>query len=157
MQAQQLRRLYYRLFLLYSQFLRYRSVSLSTAKLTSAERGIYLATYLYHVSCLTEVCCLGTPCDTRFLCVFHDRHFIRKALDNFQRKKEKNQYIGPLPHPLASLACSSAGSTDCTRSRLTTQLIAISYKFIICPICLKFSHKFLHIYIIQLHFKHNKA
>ena len=63
------------------------------------------------VICVTEVCCPGNR-HTRFLCMLHDRYLVTKALESLQKKK--NQYIGPLPHPLPSLACSSARSTHCT-------------------------------------------
>ena len=69
-------------------------------------------------------------------------------------RKEKNQYIGPLPHPLPSLVCRPHGSIwlDSVAPNYST---CISHNFFIfCPICLKFFTQ-LSTYIL-LHFKNTK-
>ena len=96
-------------------------ISLSTAKLRSTERGTHFATFPHEVWWL--VCYWGVLSrHTRFLCILHDRYFVRKALDSFQRK---NQYIGPLPHPFPTLPCMVVrlAKYDYIRSRLTTQIV----------------------------------
>ena len=109
-------------------------ISLSTAKLWSGESGTYFATYPHEVWCVTEVCCPGIPISFAY---YMTRHLVRISLDSIQRK---NQYIGPLPHPLPSLA-GGMGWLKWLQAVTPNYSNCISYNFLIfCQICLKFSH-----------------
>ena len=111
----------------------------------------YFATYHHQVLCVTEVCCPGIA--TCFLCILHDRNFITIALECL---KKKNQYIGPLPHPLPSLACRPLG-LFWLQAITPNYSTCISYNFIFCRICLKFSHKFFTHILIHLKYKKGKS
>ena len=113
------------------------------SKLRSGKRGAFFAISPHEVLCVTEVCCPGTLVS---LAYYFTRHFVRIALKSLQRK---NQYIGPLPHSLPSLAC-RPGLLKWLHSVTSNYSTCISYNFIFCPICLKFSHKFLHTYCFIL-------
>ena len=131
---------------LYNRVLSYRSV-----KPAQKRREGYI---FRNLSLWSLVCYWGLECwHTSFLCILHDRHFVRIAFDSIQRN---NQYIGPLPHPLPSLACGTAGPIwlHAITSNYST---CKSYNFFIfCTIFLKFPHKFLHTHsFILTIIKHN--
>ena len=83
-------------------------LSLGKASSDAAGRGIYFATSLHHVWCVT------------------DRHSVAIALWCVEKK---NQHIGPLPHPLPSPCLALP---DCTRSLITSQIVqAITSSFFV--------------------------
>ena len=87
------------------------------------------------------------PRHTCSLCILQYRTFVTIALECLEKK---NQYIGPLHHPLPSLACRPLG-LFWLQAVTPNYSTCISYNFFIfCPICLKFSHKFPHTYCFIL-------
>ena len=93
---------------------------------------------------------------TCFLFILHVRNVRRNIIGQFSKKK---QYITPLSHPLPSLKWVAARSNMTAGSKPVTSKYSncIRYNFFIfCPICMKFSHNFLHTYSFILGIiKHN--
>ena len=113
-------------------------------------RATYFATSFYQVSSVTDVRCPdhGGTRHNRFLCILHDRYLVSIALESLEKKK--SIHCGPLTHPLPSLACRPPG-LPWLHPVTPNYSNCISYNFFIfCPICLEFSHKFLHTYCFIL-------
>ena len=116
---------------------------LGKASSNAGRRGTYYATYLQQVSYVTEVCCPGIPVSF----AHYMRHYVTIALESLEKKKSIHWIITPSPSTYPPLPAICLAQSDYKRSSLTTQLVYLSYNFFIfCPICLKFSHKFLHTY-----------
>ena len=101
----------------------------------------------------TEACVCRTVQPDLFPLHIHDTYVVPITLDRLQKK----QYIGPLPHPLPS-PWVRIGWWHRLQDITSKCSNCISYNlFIFCPICMKFSHKFLHTYCFILCIKKKKS
>ena len=83
-------------------------ISLSKASSDQAG-GVHISQPTSITSGVLLRCAVQAYCCLPFLCILHDTHFVTKALESLQKKKSIASYIGPLPHPLHSLACRLLG------------------------------------------------
>ena len=129
----------------YSRVSSYRSVM--PAELM-AEGYTFRNLLLWHLEWYWGLChvCSGTAArPLSFAFTWH----IRRS-NNTRQVTKKKKYIGPLPHPLPS-PWMGIGWWHWLQAITSKCSNCISYNFFIfCPICMKFSHKFLHTYCFIL-------
>ena len=92
-------------------------ISLSTAKLRSAERDTHFATSLHEVWGVTEMCCSGTPVSF----AYSRKILCKKSIRQLPKKKLMHWTITPPP----TLPCMVVrlAKYDYRRSRLTTEIV----------------------------------
>ena len=108
----------------------------------SGERGTQIVTCQCEISSGTEPGCAARP--VSFAYYIHVKNVRRNIIGQLSKKKKTIHYT-ITPPPTLARVCTALLQFNYRHFALTSKYSnTISYKFFIfCPICMKFSHKFL--------------